>query len=213
MRVLIMVLTYNKDVFYDFMKAQQTTWDSIGHENIDVIYYYGNEGEYNFRLDEFQVECSDDYEMMHWKFKLALDKIDYHNYNFVFRTNSCSYIDKHKLFNFAKTLPQEKCYAGWDNEVYVSGAGIFFSPDVLDIVMAELTDTPHGAEDVLIGQILSGKAPMLKDNSRIDARVEGIDFENIPNNTYHFRFKTTNDLDERIRDVENMYSLHNFLNK
>lgn len=207
MKILIMVLSFNEPPFSGFMQAQKDTWDKVQHRDVDVLYYHGgNITEMSYW--KLTVACSDDYDMMHWKFKLALDVINYHEYDFVFRTNSCSYIVKDKLLEVAKSLPKQQCYAGYQNGTYISGAGIFFSPDVLDILKAELTVDPHGAEDVLIGQILNGRVPMIADNSRIDATVEGF---NGSLDSYHFRAKTSNDLTERHRDVTNMIKLHQTL--
>lgn len=203
MKLLILVLSYTEWPFDEFMKVQQSTWDAARHPNIDVVYYHGGKPASD---RELQVNCSDAYEMMHWKFKLALDAIDYHKYDMVFRTNSCSYIIKDRILQIAGIMPSTDCYAGYHNGTYISGAGIFFTPDVLDILRNELTDTPHGAEDVLIGSILAGKVNMIAENSRIDAGVEGV----ARFNSYHFRFKTDNDGNRR-RDIDNMKKLHNLL--
>lgn len=213
MKLLILILSYNKAPFSDFMRVSQETWDFEKHSNIDVIYYYGDENGFGWNFNtgkELQVNCSDDYEMMHWKFKMALDAIDYHKYDLIFRTNSCSYIVKERILKVAETLPKIGCYAGYHNGSYISGAGIFFSPDVLDILQTELTDIPHGAEDVLIGHILKDAGiEMTSENSRIDATVKGIEsgFET----EYHYRFKTSNDVNDRYRDVNNMKKLHSQL--
>lgn len=196
------------------MEAQQATWDNKLSENMDTIYYYGGglgikwNDSYGIG-NELSVDCSDDYNMMHWKFKLALDQVPYYDYDLIFRTNSCSYIVKDRLLNVAKTLPLTNCYAGYHNGGYISGAGIFFSPDVLDILRNELTDTPHGAEDVLMGEILYNRVPMINDNSRIDGEVSGFNkFDG-----YHFRAKTSNDQLGRMNDVENLYKLHEVLTR
>lgn len=184
------------------MEAQKTTWDENKHPDIDVVYYYG--GNRGWNNQELSVDCVDDYDMMHWKLKKTLDVVDYHKYDLIFRTNSCSYIHKERFLKVAEQLPLTNCYAGYQNGGYISGAGIFFSPDVLDIVRDELTDVRHEAEDVLIGEILFGRVPMINDNSRIDGEVSGFNkFEG-----YHFRAKTSNDQLGRLNDVENIYKLH-----
>lgn len=207
MRILILPLSYNVGVFAEFMQCQRETWDSIHVDGIDTIYYY--KGALFAQGDEqhAELDCPDEYEMMHWKFKRALDFINYHNYDFVFRTNSCSYIDKSKLFAIAEGLPRTGCYAGWDNGGYVSGAGIWFSPDVLDILKTELTDAPHGAEDVLIGDILRKRVTISNHQTRYDI---GISVGTIPN-VYHYRLKTSNIHEERIRDINNMREVHRII--
>lgn len=207
MKLLILVLSYNVAPFSDFMRVAQETWDKEKHPDIDVIYYYGNQNGkgWNFSNDkELLVNCTDDYNMMHWKLKLALDAIDYHKYDLIFRTNSCSYIVKDRILKVAKTLPLTDCYAGWCNGTWISGAGVFFSPDVLDLLRKKFTPTSHGAEDVLIGQILTDRVPMLDHKTRIDADKEG--FHSFYG--YHFRAKTSNDNNDRYRDVANLIKLH-----
>jgi len=209
MRILILVLTYTSEPFGSFARCQLDGWDSVYNPNIDTIYYHGGEENRMYQIKHSvtcQVNTSDDYENMHWKFKLALDCIDYHAYDIIFRTNSCSYIVKERLLKVAEMLPKTMCYAGWQNGTYISGAGIFFSPDVLDILKDELTPNRHGAEDVLIGQILKDRVPMIDDRSRTDAEVEGFKtFEG-----YHFRAKTSNDHKDRYRDIDSLRRLHNY---
>lgn len=211
MKLLILVLSYNDGgVFTDFMRTQQSTWGSINHPDIDVIYYMGDNdsGDNDSGLigfnNELSVNCPDDYDLMHWKFKLALDQINYHNYDYIFRTNSCSYVVKDRILKVCENLPKTKCYAGWNCGTWISGAGIFFSPDVLDILRNELTSEPYGAEDVMYGRMLAGQVDMIDDKSRIDADVEGFH----STTGYHFRAKTSNDINDRWRDIESLKRLH-----
>jgi hypothetical protein len=217
MKLLILVLSYNDGrVFTDFMRVSQETWDKDKHPDIDVIYYSGGDiSPYNITCQTvnnnsraIRFNCSDDYNMMHWKFKLTLKEFNYHSYDHIFRTNSCSYIVKERILKIAEQLPKTNCYAGYQNGDYISGAGIFFSPDVLDILRDELTPEPHGAEDVLIGDILKDRVPMINENSRVDAGLTGVDFGVQDANSYHYRFKTSNDITGRYRDIENMRKLH-----
>ncbi len=212
MKILILVLSYNKGVFADFLRTQQSTWDANKRPNIDVIYYYGMDKgmpDHYDKQKDLILNCSDEYDMMHWKFKLALDAIDYHKYDLIFRTNSCSYIVKDRLLEVAKKLPLTNCYAGWNCGTWISGAGIFFSPDVLDILRSELTPEPYGAEDVMFGRMLADRITMIDDKSRIDADVEGVD----DFSGWHYRFKTSNYEPDRFRDVNNMIKLHEALCK
>lgn len=205
MKILILVLSYNKGVFADFMRVQQDGWDKDKHPDIDVRYYHGGAAT---GIDDIVVNCSDDYELMHYKFKLACEQVNYKDYDFIFRTNSCSYIVKDRLLEVAANLPRTNCYAGYQNGTYVSGAGIFFSPDVLDRLLPLITSEPHGAEDVLIGELLAG-TPIIPINERIDADLDGV----TDLSGWHYRFKTSNDEADRVRDINNMIELHKKLTK
>jgi len=204
MNLLVLVLSYKSFPFDQFMDVQMTTWDNDLHPDIDVRYYHAGKPT-NYK--EIIVNCPDDYDMMHWKFKLALDVLPYHMYDLIFRTNSCSYIVKDRILEVAGKLPRTGCYAGWHNHNCVSGAGMFLSPDVLDVLRNELTDTPHGAEDVLINEVLRDRYTVIDDKSRIDADLTG--FHRYDG--YHFRAKTSNDQIGRMRDIEALKELHKVL--
>lgn len=204
MRLLIMVLSFNEYPFSEFMKTQQETCFNNLPADVDVVYYYGNTGDPTSSQQEVKVNCTDDYNMMHWKFRLALDEVDYNKYDYIFRTNSCSYIDIDKIKKVLEIMPPVNCYGGYDNGGYISGAGIFFTPDVLDLLKENLTIETHYAEDVLFGEILKYIVSTMPEYSRIDAPVNGVGYQR----SYHYRFKTSNDPRERIRDINNMKKLH-----
>jgi hypothetical protein len=198
MKLLILILSYNSFPFDQFMDVQKTTWDEAKHPDIDTLYYYGD-----------WLNCSDAYDMMHWKFKLCLDTVDYHQYDLIFRTNSCSYIVKDRILEVAARLPRTGCYSGWHNHNCVSGAGMFLSPDVLDVLREELTEQPHGAEDVLINEILRDRYEVIDDRTRIDSDLDG--FKRFDG--YHFRSKTSNDQLGRLRDINSLKELHEHLKR
>lgn len=221
MRILILVLSYTEPPYDALMKAQWETWGATGN-NVDVVYYTGSgtirsvkgningvPSTYQFYTD-FQEPCSDEYFQMHWKLKRCLDSIQTVPYDFVFRTNSSSYVNKEELLKFAETLPKEKCYAGWSlgEKEAVSGAGIWLSPDMVEILRNELPAGENIEEDILIGRILHGKHGIeIQDHkTRYDVGF-AFDSWDIPDDAYHFRFKSTN----RLKDVENMRRVHDIL--
>lgn len=224
MRILILVLSYTEPPYDALMKAQQETWDSVHVPDIDTAYYYGGwngETAFDMRGPENKEWCfpvSDEYYMMHWKFRQALCAVKLFGnwslggkkYDFIFRTNSSSYVNKEELLKFAETLPKEKCYAGWSlgEKEAVSGAGIWLSPDMVEILRNELPAGENIEEDILIGRILHGKHGIeIQDHkTRYDVGF-AFDSWDIPDDAYHFRFKSTN----RLKDVENMRRVHDIL--
>ena len=213
MRILILVLSYTEHPYNGMMQAQQETWDSVKVEGIKTAFYHGNpilpKGNmyYSPTNGEMQFNCSDAYYEMHWKFKLALDAIkllEFGEYDFIFRTNSSSYINKERLLKHAETLPKERCYSGWSlgEKEAVSGAGIWLSPDMVDILREELPPGENIEEDILIGRILHGKygIEIQDDKSRYDIT----DVAEVPLDRYHYRLKTS----DRLQDIRNMYQVH-----
>lgn len=149
MRVLIMVLSSDFPQYKILMHGQMSTWDApktyIGSEwseNTNVVYYTGS-----------QLYCSDEYNMMHWKMKLALDKIWHIPFDFIFRTNSSAYIRKDKIYEFLKDKPTTGYYAGATGGNYHSGAGMIFTRDLAQLLRDEINSDPNEAEDGVIAGI------------------------------------------------------------
>ena len=227
-----MVLSSEHDPYDKFMQAQQQTWDSVPHPFVDVVYYYcGGRGinknvmngpKLN-RSTELSVECSTDYYKMHWKFKKALDIVNYGQYDYIFRTNASSYIDKQALYEYAKKLPKHRLYAGWllgwlnkyvefegrkIRELCISGAGIWFSFDSLGLLHRDIREDHNKKieDDVLFGRIMltHGIQPI---NIRQMISLTGVE-DYIPG-SYHYRLKTN----DREKDIETMYWLHDKIRK
>lgn len=226
MKILILVLSYNDGVYAELMKSQQATWDSIDVPGVQTFYYHGglyNEGGLDFLLkfgngrptwERLQFKCTDEYYYMAAKFKMMLDYIHDEEYDLIFRTNSSSYVNKQRLKEFAETLPKEKLYAGWtmvDSEdhggLVVSGAGIFMSRDVAEILREQIDPTVEREEDIEIGRILRRNGiTAIDDKSRIDWPYNLAD--SALYEAYHIRFKTS----DRQADAINMKIVHQLIN-
>lgn len=214
MRILILVLSCNTPPYDKFMQASKETWDSVDHPNITVRYFHGGNAEGD---REFALNCSEDFYMMHWKHKLAIDRALELDWDICFRVNSSSYVDKLRLYEFCRSLPTERLYGGWllgDTLPYIdwqgqnikqhciSGAGIFYSRDIAEMVSGEFRNEPEIEEDVLMGRMLylKGIPVTFDDKSRCDINGSLSRFRE----TYHYRIKSG----DRQRDIELMYELH-----
>lgn len=229
MKILILVLSFNESPYKELMQAQQESFDSINVDDVRSVYYHGGafdndtlklsvkHSNPNSTWERVEFQCTDAYYLMAAKFKMALDYVFDERFNFdfdyIFRTNSSSYVNKKKLKEFAASLPTEKLYAGWtfvDSEDFggkcVSGAGIFISKDCADILRNEIDPEKEIEEDVYIGRILRKHGIVaIDDKSRFDYSgglqqqlvIAGLE-------PYHIRFKTGN----RLQDAENMRLIH-----
>lgn len=226
MKILILVLSYNEGAFAQLMRTQQNTFDDIEIESTQTVYYHGGlmeQGDIKFSVrhsnphrswERVEFDITDKYYYMAGKFKQALKYTNNWGYDYIFRTNSSSYINKKLLVEFAKTLPTEKLYAGWtfkDSEDFggdcVSGAGIWLSRDTAEILMNEIDPNKELEEDVYIGRILRKHGiTAIDDKSRFDVPMH---FGIVPFDRYHYRFKSGPA--NRIADIGNMKKLHHLL--
>jgi len=219
MKILILVLSYDKHPYDELMKAQIETWDSVHEPGVEVMYYYG--GLQNIAPSDLMVirnyhyssrvvlNSTDSYYFMAGKFKSALEVIKSSEFDIIFRTNSSSYVNKKQLVKFANTLPKTGLYSGWEiqgNAGYnvVSGAGFFLSPDTAEILRLKIDPEFEREEDVYCAQLLHENGiKIIDDKSRVDVNVVN---NNTPLSAYHYRLKGTHG--NRLIDVENMRLLH-----
>lgn len=154
MKVLIMVLSCVKHPYDRLLKAQKETWDSIPHKHCETVYYYGgNRLEFNDR--ELMLPVSDGYYEMHWKFKLALDYVWDMKWDYIFRTNSSTYVNKEGIYNYIKANKPK--YAGIINGNYITGPGIILNRKTAGILKDQLkenTGIEYPNEDMVIGDVL-----------------------------------------------------------
>lgn len=206
--ILILVQACDDAPYGEMMKAQMNTWDRIDHPECLTIYYLGNEssftGESKSTGKKLFLDCSEAYNMMHWRQKLALDYIDvFYKFDYIFRTNASSYVNKKLLVEFAKSLPKEKCYCGIDGGGYASGAGVFLSPDVVEILRTQTDESPTAYEDAYMGSVLGRNGITVTPGAKRCDVQAGPDLPNC----YHYRCKP--DDNNRQKDIDTMYAIYN----
>lgn len=213
MNVLILVASCLKPPYDELWAAQERTWDSIKVDGVETFYYACTE------LDT-----------MHVKLAAALsDALTLLQWDFVFRTNSSSYVDKARMLAMAETLPREKCYCGIDGDGFASGSGFFLSRDAAEILARDLPTGPQEntqrrvgdaqwlADDVLCGRALAAHGIGVTPGARrydywtqkFVAKHYGFEpgrFEAELRDAYHVRCKFGGA--DRRKDVEAMEAVH-----
>ena len=203
MRILILVQGCDDSPYDDLMKTQMETWDSIDNPNTLTVYFIADsKASFSyFKGSKLYLACSEAYNMMHYRQKLALDIIceddKVGQWDYIFRTNASSYVNKTELLEFAKSLPKEKCYCGIDGGSYASGAGVFLSRDVVDIIRANTDDSPTAYEDAFMGAII-GRAGVKITQGAKRFDIDHNNYNNIPK-AYHYRCKS--DTTDRSKDI------------
>jgi hypothetical protein len=215
MKILILVLSCLDEPYYSLMKKQQDTWDSVENENIRTIYYYGKGGGFKKIKEnsyEYGAECPDSFKMMYRKFYLLLKEIINDDWDYIFRTNSSSYVDKENLLKFMQNLPSKNGYGGVSSQCviensiicFVSGAGIFLSKDAASVIVNSdySSDEESISEDVYIGKILNNKDIYPTFGAqRVD--LDSNHYSDL--NTYHFRCSSNTDRQIDLDRMEEIY--------
>lgn len=208
MRVLILVLASKEPPFDKMVEAQKETWDSIEVEGVDTIYYYSGK---EFKQDgkDLFVKCPNDYNMMHYRMKLALDWIFDRDcvYDYIFRTNASSYVDKKRLKQWLEDKPRRRFYCGLSGGGFASGCGFALSTDLINILRT-MDDYPSDSEDCLIGVYLQKERVKVSPGALRWDFYPHSDQHNIPK-IYHYRCKS-DDLD-RTKDIKAFHHIHKLL--
>lgn len=213
-KILIIVLSHtdnNNGVYDKFYDTQKKTWDSINVEGVTTLYNYGD-ANYNHIVDnKINVITSED----HFPFNTGVKTLECFEtilnnnleFDFIFRTNSSSYVDKQKLKDLLIGKPKINYYAGvahvYQGIHYVSGSGIVLSKDLVK----HLVDNKHKCrhdliDDPMIGEILNGDniyPEHLDRNDTVNELISVVDL-----NHFLYRLKS----DDRMIDINNMYKIH-----
>lgn len=198
MKILIMVLSCMKPPFDKLYNTQKETWDSIKIEGVETVYYFG-----------------DHFNYMHIPFKECIEENWNSDWDYIYRTNSSSYVNKNLLVEFLKDLPRTNLWIG-DESGYNSGASFIVSRDLAKILMEELPSNQHPYEDKLCMEILTSKGYKCLPGQRCYYNHnEGSWFD-----CYHIRCKpegvhsgVDGTSDDRERDIQAMKNIFNNIKK
>jgi hypothetical protein len=144
--------------------------------------------------------------------KLALDYIFDSNcaYDFIFRTNASSYINKAKLLEHASHQLKTKCYNGKLGGGFASGCGFLMSTDLTNILRT-MDDYPSDSEDCLIGVYLERAGIHPTDAARWDVFPYNSSHDQRIKNPYLYHYRCKSDDLDRTKDVWAMKHIHNLL--
>lgn len=197
---MIMVLSCMKPPFDKLYYTQKNTWDSIKHNNIETVYYFG-----------------DEFEEMHIPFKRCLENIWDKDWDVIFRTNSSSYINKDMMYDYIKNFNTNNLWIG-DETGYNSGAGFFISRDLAKVLIEKLPEDKYPYEDVIISDtIIKHKGIPSQIGLRCCYNHDNKSF--FP--CYHIRYKnekttqtwTWGTTTDRQEDVDALNHIFNYFNK
>ena len=119
-KFIILVLCSRNYLSYISSKTQKKIWSSES-ENIKIIHFVGSYDKHNRETNYISKEnknylfldTNDSYENIAKKTIMAFEKIyEVYDFDFVFRTNTSSYINFSKFFKYIKNFENKLSYAG-----------------------------------------------------------------------------------------------------
>ena len=173
-------------------KIQKSTWVKDVSNYCEVLFYKG--GLETIRSGhDLLLNCSDTYSDMGIKTLKAFEWVDSNlSYDYIFRTNTSSYVNYKNLINYLKKIQEESIdYCGYigdyDGIEYVSGSGIILSEHAIKSIIRYKSELDTEiVEDVAFGKLLK-----LNEISPIKGKRKDIeshkDIRNIDSDEYHIR--------------------------
>jgi hypothetical protein len=220
MKIIILTLSENTIPLYiEFQKLQEETWDSIKVENVDNFYFFG--GEKNEIVgNKIMTNFPSDIEHCLHRTLKCIELLNDNNidYDFIFRTNSSSYVDKELLYDFVLNLPLNGVYGGhigkYEGISYVSGSGILMSKDLCELLILNKNNLDYSyIDDATIGKFFQENGINILPISRINIHpniiIDCLDeshFFEIPKNRILYRLKN-NDRNFDLKSMINIYNI------
>ena len=141
---------------------------------------------------------------------------EHHHFDFLFRTNTSSYVNLGRLAELVTQLPRAGIYAGVpmatrSGEIFLSGAGILMSHDVVGKVALDTNLDFSAPDDVAIARSATLSGVAMTRLGRIDLesldQIDQITPEEL-RTAFHYRCKVRGD---RSQDIVLMRKLHDRL--
>lgn len=192
------------------------TWLEKKGDNL-VLFYYGDVD--TLKVDDDKIFLPHDEGFMNiGKKTISLMEYIVQNYefNYIFKTNTSSYIDLNLLNEYVGNKPKENLYSGvigdYNGIQFVSGCGVLLSKDLVKFYIDNKSKVRHDIiEDVAMGLFFTQNNIKPIPGPRFDVNFSNEN--NIPNNCFHYRCKDY-ERGDRLNDIRRMKIIHNLkLNK
>lgn len=213
MKTLILVLSHLQEGYEEFIDTQKETWDSIKEPGIETFYYYAGKAREG-KDNEWGIDIDGSIENTYNKMILAFRKALEYKWDYLFRTNSTSYVVKPFLSKIVKQLKRENTIAGqlghypycFKNTGHVQGFSMIISRDVVQMLVDKYP-TGIGMDAEVMSRYLFDNENIFLDNRHAIHGVttmEGVDIENIP---HIYRINKSVSLKDRLLLMRSIHKL------
>ncbi len=203
-KILILVLSSNTYPSSRNKEAIKKTWGSNLSDNFRIIFYESGEDE-KIVEDTLFVQTDTSSKNLGLKLLLALDWCNKNiDYDFIFRTNTSSFVNKVQLENYISSnliqkeyvycgIPLIRDYKESQKKInFLSGAGIILNKKTIQLILKNREYWDHNEwEDVALGKLLEENNITFLTGRRQD--IKNNFYNNLIDNTnYHFRCRLDN---------------------
>jgi hypothetical protein len=170
MKIVVLIIASNDMEHEKDLLCQQKTWISNCHRDVKVIFLRGWNKKFYFEdKDVLYVPCREEYALILTKTVLGMKYIyENHNFDVLVRSNVSTYFETNRLVKeLNRTRYKNSFFGGYfdqttekDNNVkrsseYISGAGIFFSKDIVgDLIGLDPQEFAGIGDDFAISKYL-----------------------------------------------------------
>ena len=192
MKILVLVLDSDTPNSIRNSAVQKSTWVKDFLVDNKVLFYKAGDEIVLTGID-LLVDCSNTYEAMGVKTIKALEWVNLNiEYDFIFRTNTSSYVNHKNLIKYLNKLSSEGIdYCGhiglYDGIEYVSGSGIILSKHAVKSILNSKNQLDESVvEDIAIGKLLKINNILPTQGKRKDIESHN-DIRNFDSDEYHIR--------------------------
>jgi hypothetical protein len=217
-KVVILVLSYAEPPWSLIeVEGIRATWALNPHPDVEILFYYG--GKSAIEGDRLFFDYPEGFSNIGYKTLAAFDYVNKHyDYDFVFRTNTSSYVDKINYLKFLEQFsPEENLYSGVKcvpppndpRPVFASGCGYTLSRKTLRLILEDRYSWNHTQiDDLALASLMRKHGIPVTDAPRYDFG----DFSDLrtfsladAEKQFHLRCKFQ---DSRSLDAERMVRAH-----
>lgn len=218
--VIILVLSHYEEPYVMLENCIKQTWAKHNSDNVNVIFYHGG-AEEEVKDDKIITNYPEGLHNIGYKTIRAFEiLLQNNNFDYIFRTNSSSYVNIERLVEYLDDKPLDNFYhgiIGHHGDInFASGCGYFISKDVVEKVVENKDNWPHQIiDDVAIAFLLRsiGIYPTLAPRLDIDSIIDDDYYvmgkkleKSLIDKNFHFRCKTGGD---RTGEIKIMNKLKN----
>jgi hypothetical protein len=212
MKILVMVLSFKDGGVYDNLnKTIRETWYNDQVDGVETIFYYSSSIS-EMIGDELFIKSEEGIENLGHKVISSLEYVlDNIEFDYIFKMNCSSYLNKKMLKDILIDKPRNNFYAGFmgthDGIKFVSGSGTILSRNLIQLIVDSKHDWNHNyIEDVSIGKLMMDNNIDITTLNRVDI-INGLDYNLINIKNHHYRCKNS-DRNNDILVMNELYKIH-----